>query len=131
MNEKTKEAILKSYKDFLKEKDLEDNFVSLKLYLSYIFYDIQDNLDIEIKEFNVPQYLEGSAIQEDIEGKIINIIKNFQENKIKDLLYGMKKTFYNQDFSYNERIPYMRRLSERYNCVINMCFGIFFVDFNY
>lgn len=131
MNEKTKEAILKSYKDFLKEKDLEDSFTSLKLYLSYIFYDIQDNLDIEIEEFNVPQHLEGSAIQENIEGKIINIIKKFQENKIKDLLYGMKKTFYNQDYSYYERTAYMNRLEERYNCVTNICFGIFFVDFLY
>lgn len=131
MNEKTKEAILKSYKDFLKEKDLEDSFTSLKLYLSYIFYDIQDNLDIEIEEFNVPQYLEGSAIQEDIEGKIINIIKNFQENKIKDLLYGMRYIFFNNNLPYYEKYTYMKRLGERYNCRIDICFGIFIVNFNY
>lgn len=131
MNEKTKETILKSYKDFLKEKDLEDSFTSLKLYLSYIFYDIQDNLDIEIEEFNVPQYLEGSAIQEDIEGKIINIIKKFQENKIKDLLYGYKKIHCNNSFLYNIRNAYTYRLAEKYNCEIELLIGTFLIYFKY
>ena len=134
-NEKLKETILTSYNDFLREKGLEDSFESLELYTSYIFYDIQDNLNIEYEEFNVPKDLEGIAAQKYIEGEIIKLIEKDQRKTITDILEtrdGIWKTNFFIDTKENkiDRKLYIERLEKKYNCKIDSAFGLYMVTFH-
>lgn len=70
-----KKVVLNSYKNFLNENNLEDNNKNIDLYLSYMFYEIQDNIENECINLKVPKDLEGISAQEYIEGEIIKIIK--------------------------------------------------------
>lgn len=134
-NEKLKETILTSYNDFLREKGLEDSFESLELYTSYIFYDIQDNLNIECEEFSVPEDLEGIAAQKYIEGEIIKLIEKDQRKTITDILAtrdGIWKTNFFMDTKENkiDRKLYIERLEKKYNCKIDSPFGLNIITFH-
>lgn len=66
--------IIKKYYDFLEEKGLKNTKENVDLYISAIYYDILDDLDIECGNFGVPKDLEGFEAQKYIEEQIENIL---------------------------------------------------------
>ena len=69
-----KEYIVKNYKEFLKENKLKNTSENIDLYISAIYYDLLDNLELECREFGIPTELEGIEAQNYIEEQIKNIL---------------------------------------------------------
>ena len=67
------DLIREAYYDYLIENNLEDNQQSVDLYIASIYYDIQDNLELD--EFYIPNDLDTLGTQLYIEGEIERIIK--------------------------------------------------------
>lgn len=67
------ELIREAYYDYLIENDLEDNQESINMFISYMYYEIQDNLGLD--EFYIPSDLEGLQAQIYIEQMIEGILK--------------------------------------------------------
>ena len=80
-----KDLIIKEYEKFLEEKELQKNQESIDLFSSFMFYEIQDNLDYLCEIYGVPSELEGCQTQEYIEGKNEKILKKYIERKKKKI----------------------------------------------
>ena len=134
MDIKLEETILNDYYSFLKEKELENSFESLQLYLSVVFYAIQDNLELACEEFCVPKDLEGIEAQKYIEGEIAKIIQENQRKYIDDLLNirdSIWKTNYIADSKRNldDRKNYIKELEIKFNCNIVTILASIIVEF--
>lgn len=70
-----KGLILETYYDFMIENNLEDNEETINLFLSFMYYEIRDNLEELYEEFNIPKELEGIEAQNYVEDIIKKIIK--------------------------------------------------------
>ena len=71
------EIIKQAYSDFISENNLEDNGAAIDLFITSMYYEILDNLEIECENFCVPKELEGIQAQEYIEGEIRKIIQEY------------------------------------------------------
>lgn len=68
-------TIRECYYDYLIENDLEDNEETINLFLSFMYYEIQDNLEELFGDFNIPKELEGIEAQNYVEDIIRQIVK--------------------------------------------------------
>lgn len=67
---------LESYKEFLQENNLSHNKDNIEDYISFIYWDLRDELESACEDFHVPKDLEGIQAQEYIEQQIRAILLN-------------------------------------------------------
>lgn len=68
------EYVIENYYEFLEENDLKNTEVSIDEYISGLYYDLLDNLELERENFGVPKDLSRYAAEEYIEEKIKEIL---------------------------------------------------------
>lgn len=68
------DLVIKDYRKFLEENGLENTEISIDEYISGLYYDLLDNLELERENFGVPKDLSRYAAEEYIEEKIKEIL---------------------------------------------------------
>ena len=68
------EYVIKNYREFLEENELKNTIENIDLYISGLYYDIMDDLDLERENFGVPSDLTNNSAEKYIEEKIKEIL---------------------------------------------------------
>lgn len=76
MNEKLKEVTIKNYLDYLKGEDLEDTLENVDLYVSTLWYDLIDDIEINREIFHIDKNIDDYDAAEIIEDNIKEILIN-------------------------------------------------------
>lgn len=58
MNEELKRDIIKSYKEYLEGELLEDSKENIELYISTLWYDLMDDIELNREIFGIDQAVE-------------------------------------------------------------------------
>ena len=76
MNEELKRDIIKSYKEYLDGELLEDSKENIELYISTLWYDLMDDIELNREMFGVDQAIEDYDAAKMIENMIREILIN-------------------------------------------------------
>ena len=76
MNEELKRDIIKSYKEYLNGELLEDSIKSIEQYVSTLYYDLLDDIEINKDLFGIDQSIDDCDAVEIIEDYIEKVLKN-------------------------------------------------------
>ena len=76
MNEELKRDIIKSYKEYLEGELLEDSKENIELYISTLWYDLMDDIELNREMFGVDQAIEDYDAAKMIENMIREILIN-------------------------------------------------------
>lgn len=71
-----KEITIKNYMEYLDEEDLEDNIESINQYISTLWYDLIDEIDINKEMFGIEPEVDDCEAGEMIEDMIKEILLN-------------------------------------------------------
>lgn len=86
-----KDYIIKDYKNFLEENEMEDNNENMNTYISGLYYDLYDNIDVDRENFRVPKELDNLGVIKYIEQEIEKYIKEYRQEKINKRRNNMSK----------------------------------------
>lgn len=73
-NDELKEIIIKDCNDWLNEEELENNIENIKTYISGLYYELADDIDINREIFRVPKDLSDTDSINYIENQIETIL---------------------------------------------------------
>ena len=73
--------VIKNYKEYLEEEELKHSEETLKTYISGLYYELLDNIDVECENFSVPSELDSIQAVEYVESEIERIIKKYYDTK--------------------------------------------------
>ena len=76
MNEELKRDIIKSYKEYLDGELLEDSIKSIEQYVSTLYYDLLDDIEINKDLFGIDQSIDDCDAVKMIEDYIEKVLKN-------------------------------------------------------
>ena len=76
MNEELKRDIIKSYKEYLEGELLEDSKENIELYISTLWYDLMDDIELNREIFGIDQSVEAYDAAKMIENIIREILMN-------------------------------------------------------
>ena len=76
MNEELKRDIIKSYKEYLDGELLEDSKENIELYISTLWYDLMDDIELNREMFGLDQAIEDYDAAKMIEKMIREILIN-------------------------------------------------------
>ena len=76
MNEELKRDIIKSYKEYLEGELLEDSKENIELYISTLWYDLMDDIELNKELFGINQELEDYDAGKKIENIINEVLIN-------------------------------------------------------
>ena len=76
MNEELKRDIIKSYKEYLEGELLEDSKENIELYISTLWYDLMDDIELNKELFGITQELEDYDAGKIIENIINEVLIN-------------------------------------------------------
>ena len=74
--EKLEELIIKNYKEYLDNELLEDTFENIERYISTLYYELLDDIELNKDLFGIEQEMEDYEAIDRIEKYIENILKN-------------------------------------------------------
>ena len=75
-NKELKEITIKNYMEYLDEEDLEDNIESINQYISTLWYDLIDEIEINKEMFGIDHEVDNCEAGEMIENMIKEILLN-------------------------------------------------------
>ena len=75
-NKELDEIIINNYKEYLDEELLEDSKENIELYISTLWYDLMDDIELNREMFGIDQAIEDYDAAKLIENMIENILKN-------------------------------------------------------
>ena len=74
MNEELKKDIIKSYKEYLEGELLEDSKENIELYISTLWYDLMDDIELNRETFGIDQAVEDYDAAKMIENLIEKVL---------------------------------------------------------
>ena len=75
MNEELKKDIIKSYKEYLEGELLEDSKENIELYISTLWYDLMDDIELNRETFGIDQAVEDYDAAKMIENVIEKVLQ--------------------------------------------------------
>ena len=91
--------VIKNYKEYLEEEELKHSEETLKTYISGLYYELLDNIDVECENFSVPSELDSIQAVEYVESEIERIIKDYykrEDNMNKEKVYILYENYYGE-----------------------------------
>ena len=76
MNEELKENIINAYKEYLDGELLEDSKENIELYISTLWYDLMDDIELNKEIFGIDQAIDDYDAAKMIEKLIENALMN-------------------------------------------------------
>ena len=76
MSEELKRDIIKSYKEYIEGELLEDSKENIELYISTLWYDLMDDIELNREMFGIDQAIEDYDAAKIIENRIREILIN-------------------------------------------------------
>ena len=76
MNEELKKDVIKAYKEYLDGELLEDSKENIELYISTLWYDLMDDIELNREIFGIDQAVEDYEAAEMIENIIEKVLED-------------------------------------------------------
>lgn len=89
-NDELKEIIVKDCNDWINEEELENNIENIKTYISGLYYELADNIDIDREIFRAPKDLSDTDSINYIESQIETILIENLKGKLNNERYNKK-----------------------------------------